>query len=253
MIEFAKWCVETEEAVPKHKLRRLTVDAAQQAQAVHAVAKAIPDYYTDPQRTANLLKKLGKSAAAAYVQQKLPTQASIRSGDLGEILCNAYLHEATPFNLGIKRLRWKDHRNMSMRGEDVLAFNLDSKGGGLKILKAEVKSRAGMRTAVIDEARATLSANNGLPSPHAIAFVADRSNEAGDIVLGDALDKAQLKDGIRTSQVSHMLFTFSGNDPLKFLQTNLQAYAGPVPQHYVGLRVDGHQDFIKAVFAAVGK
>jgi len=156
MIEFAKWCVETEEAVPKHKLRRLTVDVAQQAQAVHAVAKAIPDYYTDPQRTADLLKKLGKPAAAAYVQQKLPTQASIRSGDLGEILCNAYLHEATPFNLGIKRLRWKDHRNMSMRGEDVLAFNLDSKGGGLKILKAEVKSRAGMRTAVIDEARATL-------------------------------------------------------------------------------------------------
>ena len=47
-----------------------------------------------------------------------------------------------PFNLGIKRLRWKDHRNMSMRGEDVLAFNLDPKGGRLKILKAEVKSVA---------------------------------------------------------------------------------------------------------------
>ena len=196
MIEFAKWCVETEEAVPHHKLRRLVVDAAKQAQAVHAVAKAVPDYYTDPQRIADLLKRLGKPAAAAHVQRKLPTQASIRSGDLGEILCNAYLHEVTPFNLGIKRLRWKDHRNMSMRGEDVLAFNLDSKGGGLKILKAEVKSRAGMQTAVIDEARATLSANSGLPSPHAIAFVADRSNEAGDILLGDALDKAQLKDGI---------------------------------------------------------
>lgn len=253
MIKFAKWCVETEEAVAKHKLRRLVVDAAKQAQAVRAVAKAVPDYYTDPQRMANLLKKLGKPAAAAHVQQKLPTRASIRSGDLGEILCNAYLHEATTFNLGIKRLRWKDHRNMSMRGEDVLAFSLDSKGGGLKILKAEVKSRAGMRTAVIDEARDALSANNGFPSPHAIAFVADRSNEAGDIVLGDALDKAQLKDGIHTSQISHMLFTFSGNDSLKLLKSNLQAYAGPVPQHYVGLRVQGHQDFIKAVFAAVGK
>jgi hypothetical protein len=253
MIEFAKWCVETEEPVPKHKLRRLAVDGAKQAHAVGAVADAIPGYYTDPQRIANLLKKLGKPAAAAHVEQKLPTQASIRSGDLGEILCNAYVHEATPFNLGIKRLRWKDHRNMSMRGEDVLAFNLDPKGGGLKILKAEVKSRAGMRTAVIEEARAALSANSGLPSPHALAFVADRFNEAGDTALGDALDKAQLKDGIRASQVSHMLFTFSGNDPLALLKTNLQAYAGPVPQHYVGLRVEGHQDFIKAVFAAVGK
>lgn len=253
MIEFAKWCVETEEHVPKHKLRRLAIDAAKQAQAIDAVAKVVPSYYTDPKRIADLLRKLGKPAAAAHVEQKLPTQTSIRSGDLGEILCNAYVQEATPFNLGIRRLRWKDHRNMSMRGEDVLAFNLDPKGAGLRILKAEVKSRVGMRTAVIDEARAALSANNGLPSPHAIAFVADRSNEAGDIVLGDALDKAQLKDGIRTSQVSHMLFTFSGSDPLKLLKTNLQAYVGAVPQHYVGVRVDGHQDFIKAVFAAAGK
>lgn len=253
MIEFAKWCVETEEPVSKHKLRGLIVDAAKEAQAIGAVANAIPTYYADPKRIADLLKKLGKPAAAAYVEQKLPTQASIRSGDLGEILCNAYVHEATPFSLGIRRLRWKDHRNMSMRGEDVLSFKLDPKGSPLKILKAEVKSRAGMRMGVIDEARAALSANNGLPSPHALAFVADRLNEAGDTVLGDALDKAQLKDGIRLSQVSHMLFTFSGNNSLKLLKANLQAYAGPVPQHYVGLRVDGHQDFINAVFAALGK
>jgi hypothetical protein len=253
MIEFAKWCVETEEPVPKHKLRRLELDAAKQARAIAAVAEAVPGYYTDPQRIADLLKKLGKPAAGAHVEQKLPTQAAIRSGDLGEILCNAYVHEATPFKLGIRRLRWKDHRNMSMRGEDVLAFSLEPKTVGLKILKAEVKSRAGMRTAVIEVARAALSANNGLPSPHAIAFVADRANEAGDTVLGDALDEAQLKDGIRASQVSHMIFTFSGNDSLKLLKTNLQAYTGAVPQHYVGLRVEGHQEFIKAVFEAVGE
>ena len=137
------------------------------------------------------------------------------------------------------------------RGEDVLAFSLGSNGGGLKILKAEVKSRAAMRTAVIVEARTALSANNGLPSPHAIAFVADRSNEVGDRALGNALDEAQLKDGIRTSQVSHMLFTFSGNDPLMLLKTNLQTYSGPLPQHYIGLCVDGHQGFIEAIFEAV--
>ena len=252
-MEFAEWCEATEESVQKHILRGLGIADGKQAQAIGTIAKAIPGYYTDPKRIADLLKKLGKPAAAAHVEQKLPTQASIRSGDLGEILCNAYVYEATPFNLGIRRLRWKDHRNMSMRGEDVLAFNLDPKNGSLNILKAEVKSRSGMKTAVIDEARAALCANNGLPSPHALACVAVRSNEAGDTVLGDALDKALLKDGIRASQVSHMLFTFSGNDPLKLRKANLQSYAGPVPQHYVGLRVEGHQDFIKTVFAAIGK
>ena len=140
-MEFAKWCVATEESVQTHKLRGLGIATGGQAHAIGAIAKAVPGYYTDPKRVADLLRKLGKPAAAAHVEQKLPTQASIRSGDLGEILCNAYVYEATPFILGIKRLRWKDHRNMSMRGEDVLAFNFDSKSGSLKILKAEVKSR----------------------------------------------------------------------------------------------------------------
>lgn len=120
-MEFAKWCKETEESVQKHRLLGLGIAAGKQAQAIGAIAKAVPDYYADPKRIADLLKKLGKLAAAAHVEQKLPTQVSIRSGDLGEILCNAFVFEATTFKLGIKRLRWKDHRNMSMRGEDVLA------------------------------------------------------------------------------------------------------------------------------------
>jgi hypothetical protein len=127
-----EWCNETEEVVSTHKLRRLSADPAKHAQVVDTLAEAVPDYYADPGRIAQLLKKLGKDAAANYIEQKLPTQVTIRSGDLGEILCTAYVHEATPFNLGIKRLRWKDHRNMSMRGEDVLAFRLSGKSGSLK-------------------------------------------------------------------------------------------------------------------------
>ena len=251
MIKFPDWCNETEEAVSTHKLHRLLAEQVKLAQVVDTLAEAVPDFYADPVRVAQLLRKLGKNAAAKFVEEKLPTQATIRSGDLGEILCTAYVHEVTPFNLGIKRLRWKDHRNMSMRGEDVLAFRLSGKNASLKILKAEVKSAAKMSSTIIGKARKALSANSGLPSPHAISFVADRLNESGDIALGDALDKAQLKDGIKPSQVSHMLFTFSGNDPSKPLKANLQTYAGLIPQHYVALCVTTHQAFIKEVFEAV--
>ncbi|MEH6999328.1 MAG: Hachiman antiphage defense system protein HamA [Limnobacter sp.] len=251
MIKFLEWCDETEESISTHSFRRLSANPAKHAQVVETLAEVVPGYYADPSRVAQLLKKLGKDAAANFVEQKLPTQATIRSGDLGEILCTAYVHEATPFNLGIKRLRWKDHRNMSMRGEDVLAFHLSGRNGSLKILKAEVKSAVTMSSTIIGKARESLSANSGLPSPHAISFVADRLNESGDTTLGDALDKAQLKDGIKPNQVSHMLFTFSGNDPSNRLKTNLQAYAGTIPQHYVALCVMTHQAFIKGIFKAV--
>lgn len=253
MTKFKEWCDETETAISSHALRLLVADPAKQPHAVQVIANVIPEFYAAPSRVAGILKKLGKPAAAKFIEEKLPTLLSTKSGDLGEILCNAYVIETTMFKRGIKRLRWKDHRNMSMRGEDVLAFSLDPKAGSLNILKAEVKSRVSMPTAVIEEARAALSSNKELPSPHAISFVADRLDKAGDAELRDALDTAQLKDGIRASQVTHMLFTFSGSDPSNLLKKNLSAYTGTVSQQYVALQVKSHQAFIKAVFDAVGK
>ena len=253
MSDFNGWCTESETPVSPHKLRLLAAVLEKQPYAIKVVASGIPEYYASPTRIAGLLKLLGKPAAAKFVEDKLPTTLPIKSGDLGEILCTAYVTEATTFKLGIKRLRWKDHRNMSMRGEDVLAFSLDPTDGALIILKAEVKSRAAMTTAVIEEARSALAGNMEFPSPHAISFVADRLDEAGDWKLRDALDKAQLKEGLKLSQITHMLFTFSGSDPTNLLKKNLSTYAGVVPQQYIALQVKPHQAFIKAVFNAVEK
>lgn len=252
MTRFVEWCVETETTVSTHKLHRLDAQSPKIAHAVTVVADAVPGFYAFPSRLADLLNKLGKPAAAAYLATKLPASKAIRSGDLGEILCNAYVLESTKFNLGIKRLRWKDHREMSMRGEDVLAFNIDPKGA-LFILKAEVKSRAAMTTKVIGDARDALSYNSGLPSPHAICFVADRLDENGDALLRDALDKAQLLGGIKQHQVTHMLFTFSGGNPSNLLTKNLNGYSGSVSQQYVALTINKHQEFIKSVFETVLK
>ena len=251
MTKFADWCVATRIPVSTHSVSLLVADPAKQPLAVDLVAHAVPGYYVTPQRVVELLQKLGSSAAAKFVKEKLPTAKKIRSGDLAEILCTAYVVEETSYKRGINRLRWKDHRNMSMRGEDVLAFNLGS--GVLKILKGEVKSRAAMTAAVITEAREALSGYQELPSPHAISFVADRLNEIGDKALRDAIDKAQLMDGLKANQVTHMLFTFSGSNPSNLLKTNLLAYTGTVPQQYVGLQVKKHQAFIKDVFESVGK
>jgi hypothetical protein len=120
-MEFSKWCNETEETVPKGTLRRFTADSSKLPAAVGLVAGRLPDFYARPDRVARVLSNMGKAQAAAYVKEKLPTLLTLRSGDLGEILCNAYVLEATAFNVGVKRLRWKESRNMAMRGEDVLA------------------------------------------------------------------------------------------------------------------------------------
>ncbi len=253
MSKFSEWCAPAETPVSTHMLKFLKADPVKRTHAVGVLAEALPGYYADPDRLSGLLNRLGRPAVASYVQEKLPTSKQIRSGDLGEVLCNAYVIEGTVFKLGIKRLRWKDHRNMSMRGEDVLAFNLNGPGRTLNVLKAEVKSRAAMSTSVIEEARSALDSNSDLPSAHAISFVADRLTGAADMELRNALDDTLLKDGLKASQVTHMLFTFSGNNPSKLLTTNLTNYAGKTKQSYVALQVDSHQIFVKDVFEAVKK
>ncbi len=83
------------------------------------------------------------------------------------------------------------------------------------------------------------------------AFLADRLHDRGQSGLADLIDEAQLGKGIKLSQVSHLMFTFSGNDPAPFLRNDLGAYKGKVLQHSVGLRVHKHQAFIKAVYKKV--
>jgi hypothetical protein len=251
MCPFADWCEEAEEAVGFHSLKVLTGVAANLAQAIEATAAVVPTHYASEERVAELLVRLGKPASAQYIQSKLPEGPRIRSGDLGEILATEYVSEHTSFMVPIKRLRWKDHRNMAMRGDDVIGVRMPEEGPPLEFLKAESKSGATLATGVVTKARAALDKDNGLPSPHALSFVADRLREAGEVATADAIDAAQLADGILPAQVEHLLFAFCGNSPTALLMADLVAYAGAIVQSNVGLRVTTHQQFIKEVYAKV--
>jgi len=218
--------------------------------AIDEIAAVVPTHYAAEERVAQIFARLGKKRAAEYIRQKLPTSKSIRSGDLGEILGSEYIDDCTEYLVAVNRLRWKDHREMSMRGDDIIAIKTIT-GKKPEFLKGEIKSRVTVSQPVISEARKALRKNNGRPSPHALAFIADRLYEEGDYGLADAIDDAQLKNGIGLSQLEHLLFTFSGNDPLKLLAAYLEAYRGRVRQRAVGLCVSKHQKFIRDVYGKV--
>lgn len=252
MSKLEEWCQTTETTIASHCLKVMPAETSKRTHAVNVLAEAIPSYYAKHERITELLSKLGRQALAQYIEGKLPTKINIRSGDLGEIICNAYVHEGTAFKLGIKRLQWKDHRNMSMRGEDVLAFQFAGTSQKLNVLKAEVKSGVKISSTVIRTARVALDSNNSLPSPHALSFVADRLTSPADKQLRDAIDNL-LMTSLKPQQVTHMLFTFSGNNPTKALTDNLTNYAGPINQNYIAVQVDLFPAFVKEVFESVVK
>jgi hypothetical protein len=250
MTKFKEWCSGTDQTLGKHKLTNIAVKPLRRNHGIKVLAEALPGYYIASDRVADLLSKLSRPKVAVQIRGLIPTMPKIRSGDLGEVLGLAYASELSEFEHSVKRLRWKDHRNMAMRGEDVLAFAAPQPGKRLGILKGEVKSRVGMTTRVIADARKALCSNGGLPSPHAVSFLATRLFETGKKALCDIVDLAQVERGIVASQVSHLLFSFSGNDAKKMLEASLIGYAGPVRQLYVGLNVVNHKEFVTAVFEA---
>ena len=84
-----------------------------------------------------------------------------------------------------------------------------------------------------------------------MSFLSERLIEIGDTDLADAIDDAQLKDGITTRSVSHLLFTFSSNDPTPHLRSSLEEYGGAIAQSTVGLRIAEHADFVRTVYEKV--
>lgn len=232
------------------RLSVLSCDPAMTHDAIAEVAAIVPDHYASSMHLARVLERLGKDAAAKLLIEKMPTGKSIRSGDLGEILGATYVAEFTRYGTGVNRLRWKDHREMAMRGDDIVAVRIKSNGEP-RFLKGEAKSNVKLSKTTVRKAREALRSHNNRPSGHALTFLASQLHSEGTHDLADVIDEAQLVDGIALRQVTHMVFTFSGNDPTTILTNDLKSYRGRVRQTSVGIKTDEHQEFIKAVFEKV--
>jgi len=244
MVRYSDWCDYSSQVVNGHGLSILLAEDCSFDMACDLIAAIVPSHYVSDERIAGIFEKFGKNRAAAYLREKLPDGAKTRSGDLGEILATEYINSSTEYMTPIKRLRWKDHREMAMRGDDVLGVATDDGNAPIKFLKGESKSRVSFSPSVVQEARQALNNCEGLPTPHALTFIMDRIYETGQEQLADMIALAQLVDGISDRQVEHLMFAFCGNDPRAHLENDLKAYQGSINQNAVGLRVQRHQEFI---------
>ena len=252
MVKFNDWCRSARAVVGNHGLSVLTGEPAKLTAGIEATAAVVPGHYAAEEHVSRALARLGKPAAAALIESKLPTEKRIRSGDLGEIFATEWIDaHSGGYYAPVKRLRWKDHRDMPMRGDDVIAMLQDPGSQRLRFLKAEAKSRVRLTAQVLADARTALDKDDGLPSAHALSFISERLFELGDRALVDAIDDALLKHNIPTEDVRHLVFTFSDNAPDALLTESLQAYEGTITQWGVGLRVEGHADFVAAVYERV--
>lgn len=241
-LSFFNACIKTTKSISHHKVTKLEANPPY-ADLVNELAPRLKLHYT-PEK---ILAKWGKPQLAKYLAEKLPTKQVSRSGELGEIIATEYINSgALPYEVPIKRLRWKDTREWPMRGEDIVGFNFS--GAKVLFLKGEAKSRKSLTGGVISAARDALDSNRGLPQSYTLAFILERLYESNLDAKAEQLEEYVLVKLPSYAQVAHLIFTFSQNDPLAFLVADAENAKKKLPLYSVGLHVTEHQQIISRVY-----
>jgi len=195
------------------------------------------------ERTMNLL---GQQAAYSKLKSKFPQGKKLRSGDIGEVISRTYIEKHLDYVVPIKKLQWRDHREMAMRGDDVIAIKID--GDNVNFIKCEAKSVQKLNNKTLLEARKELDQHDGKPSPHSLDFIIERLYEIKNDELAEKLETHKYHKRIRKQDVSHLLFVFTKSNPNSLQKDAFEAYEGDFCQISVGLKTEKHQELVTSVF-----
>lgn len=235
----------------QHKFLKLELKSEEFDSLVLGLADLLPSHYVDPNSFARTLEILGKPQAAQKLRIRIPETKKIRSGDVGEALTTAYIEEETDYIVPIRKLRWRDHRNMAMRSDDVIGILINPQNQSLNFLKAEAKSNQSLSRVILEEAREELDSEDGRPTPHGLLFIAERLREIGNQELAEQIEKTLLDTGIALNKVKHLLFVVTQSNPSTLQKEAFDNYDGTVQQQSVGLKVSRHQQLVSSVYQRI--
>jgi hypothetical protein len=150
------------------------------------------------------MRRLGLSPSARL--SRFPTNPNTRKGNLAEVVLAEYVAAAARLTVPVYRLRYNPNVNESMKGDDVLAFDLESEPA--RVVVGEAKFRgAPTRSAVVEIVQALVRSHRG-GIPTSLQFVADRLFEVGNGELATRVRNCALLfagDRLRIDYVGLML------------------------------------------------
>ena len=247
---YDNWCRGRRTVDGKKTLWRLKEHETGRAFALSELPGRVLDHYVSDEEIAGFLEALEFPKVADCIRQFLPAGAIGRSGDLGEILAVEFVEEKLGYEVPVRRLRCKDHRDMAMRGEDVIGVAYDDEDR-LKLLKGEAKSARVLSSATVEGARTKLEEDHGRPSAHSLLFVArqlvmdedQKRKELGKAILREASDRS-----IPKGRLAHLLFTLTGNQVSQIVKADIDAADGACDQYSTNVRIPDHGEFVEAVY-----
>src|SRR5678815_1504922 len=159
---FDDWCeIDKQRDEPKVFWALIEKNGARE-EITQQLFETVRSHYDELENIAADIEELDYPGAAAILRERLPRTTRARSGELGEILATQLVEEEIGYSVPVRRLRYKDGREMALRGDDFIGIRDD--GQHLNFLKGEAKSRQHLSKATIDQARTALGRDDGRPT-----------------------------------------------------------------------------------------
>ena len=218
------------------------------------LVERVRSHYDTLEQIADDVERLGFPGASAILKERMPRTLRARSGEIGEIIATEFFEYHTSFWIPVRRLRYKDAREMALRGDDFLGVDEDD-NARLVLLKGESKSRACMSKAALMDASDSLAADDGRPTPISLLFVADRLLKSGDEderSLGRKVRDEVVHRAVHPRRITHGLFALSGNSADAIMDAVLTAADGVHSHISISFRVADHRTFVEKVFEEAG-
>jgi hypothetical protein len=157
--------------------RALSVKDGTRPAAVKHLRAMIVRHHTSPEALKRseehmkAMKRLGLDCEQTRLR-RFPTTPTTQKGNLAEIVLAEYVVAASDLVLPVYRLRYNPNVDQSMKGDDVLAFDLDVKPA--RIIVGEAKFRGASSAAAVKEIVEGLLRSHKGGVPVSLQFVADR-------------------------------------------------------------------------------
>jgi hypothetical protein len=255
MALFDDWCDHDGEEAGVRRYLTLTEKDGGRDAIIEQLGETVRSHYDRLDRIADDVQELGYEVASTILRELLPTTSRARAGDLGEVLASELAEEMLEFEVPVRRMRFKDGREVPMRGDDFIGVNYCADDGGLWLLKGEAKSRGTLNRTTITEAREALDRNDGRCTPSSLLFVASRlmdSDDTDQAALGRLIRTEVGKKTLPRNRIDHALFTLSGNGPIAALLEDYNAAEVGRGQAVVNLHIADYSDFIDRVYEQAG-
>ena len=230
--------------------RALEEQAGKRPEVVKFLRDALTRHHADPGKLARIRSINEALARQGFPPRSVfPTNGNTRKGNFAEVVLAEYLIASEKISLPVYRLRYNPNVDQSMKGDDVLAFDLDSRP--MRVLIGESKFRGTPRRAHVEEIVEGLLRSHKAKIPASLQFVADVLYGEGNTGLARRVEDCQIaiaRGQVELAYVGLLLGSMSASH-------NVEKYTPtgePKRLVMISLGVDAPETLVDDCFSGLG-